>query len=186
MIEVPRVGGKTTQTRQADLEPDPVTDEIVAALFRLVDELKAHFDAVAATFGLSTTQALALRDLDRPVAMNHLAGTLRCEPSNVTAMAGRLEARGLVERRPLPGDRRVRQLVLTDAGHRLREQFVAALFSGVPAVAGLTETQRRQLRDLLTQVTASVDADHDGPATPAASKPAPAACGVREIRTATD
>ena len=88
--------------------------------------------------------------------MAHLAGTLRCEPSNVTAMAGQMEARGLVERRPLAEDRRVRQLVLTDAGHRLRREFVAALFNGVPAVAGLTEAQRRRLRDLLTQVTASV------------------------------
>ncbi len=136
------------------MEPDPVTGEIVAALFRLVDELKAHFDAVAASFGLTTTQALALRDLDRPVAMAHLARTLGCEPSNVTTMAGPLEARGLVERRPLAGDRRVRQLVLTDAGHRLRREFVAALFTGVPAVAGLTEAQRRQLHGLLTKVTA--------------------------------
>ncbi len=165
MIEVPGVGGETTQTRQADLEPDPVTGEIVAALFRLVDELKAHFDAVAARFGLTTTQALALRDLDRPVAMARLAGTLRCEPSNITAMAGRLEARGLVERRSMAGDRRVRHLVLTAAGRRLRRDFVAALFTGVPAVAGLTEAQRRQLRDLLTQVTATVDASDDGPVT---------------------
>ncbi len=154
--------------------------EIVAALFRLVDELKAHFDAVAARFGLTTTQALALRDLDRPLAMARLAGTLRCEPSNVTAMADRLEARGLVERRRLAPDRRVRQLVLTDAGRRLRQEFVAALFTGVPAVATLTEAQRRQLRDLLTQATASVDAGHQGPATPAASK-FPAAGGEPEI-----
>lgn len=142
--------------RPREVAPDPVTGEIVAALFRLVDELKAHFDAVAASFGLTTTQALALRDLDRPVAMAHLAGTLGCEPSNITAMAGRLEARGLLQRRTLAGDRRVRQLVLTPAGHRLRQEFVAALFTGVPAVAGLTETQRRQLRDLLTKVTAAV------------------------------
>jgi MarR family transcriptional regulator, organic hydroperoxide resistance regulator len=130
-----------------------------------VDELKAHFDAVAGGFGLTTTQALALRDLERPVAMARLAGTLRCEPSNVTAMAARLEARGLVERRPHPADRRVRQLVLTDAGRRLRQDFVAALFTGVPAVAGLTGFQRRQLRDLLAQVTAGVEGGHQaGPA----------------------
>lgn len=170
MDEVSGAGEQTAQARGPEVGPDPVTGEIVAALFRLVDELKAHFDAVAASFGLTTTQALALRDLERPLAMARLAGTLRCEPSNVTAMAGRLEARGLAERRPLAGDRRVRQLALTDAGRRLRQEFVAALFTGVPAVAGLTEPQRRQLRDLLVQVTASVDAGHDGPATSAASR----------------
>jgi MarR family transcriptional regulator, organic hydroperoxide resistance regulator len=153
MAEASQAGDEPTPASPPPLGPDPVTGEIVAALFQLVDELKAHFDAVAASFGLTTTQALALRDLDRPVAMAHLAGTLRCEPSNVTAVAARLEARGLVERRPLAEDRRVRQLVLTDAGRRLRQEFVAALFTGVPAVAGLTEAQRGQLRDLLTQVT---------------------------------
>jgi hypothetical protein len=44
--------------------------------------------------------------------------------------------------------------VLTDVGHRLRRDFVTALFTGVPAVAGLTETQRRQLHGLLTKVAA--------------------------------
>lgn len=151
--------------RQPGAVPDPVTGEIVAALFRLVDELKAHFDEVAVRFGLTPTQALALRDLTRPVPMARLAETLRCEPSNVTAIAGRLEARSLVERRSLAGDRRVRHLVLTDAGRQLREEFVAALFTGVPAVAGLTGAQRRRLRDLLTQVTATVDARDDGPGT---------------------
>jgi DNA-binding MarR family transcriptional regulator len=153
MAEASQAGDEPTPASPPPLGLDPVTGEIVAALFQLVDELKAHFDAVAASFGLTTTQALALRDLDRPVAMAHLAGTLRCEPSNVTAVAARLEARGLVERRPLAEDRRVRQLVLTDAGRRLQQEFVAALFTGVPAVAGLTEAQRGQLRDLLTQVT---------------------------------
>jgi MarR family transcriptional regulator, organic hydroperoxide resistance regulator len=156
-------GGEAGQVvadgRRSEAGPDPVTGEIVAALFWLVDELKAHFDAVAARFGLTPTQALALRDLERPVAMARLAGTLGCEPSNVTAMAGRLEARGLVERRPLDTDRRVRQLVLTDAGRRLRQEFVAALFTGVPAVAGLSDVQRRQLRALLGLVTAALASD---------------------------
>ena len=174
MVEVSGAGAEAGQPRPPDGEPDPITGEIVAALFRLVDELKAHFDAVAARFGLTTTQALALRDLDRPLAMARLAGTLRCEPSNVTAMAARLEARGLAERRPAAGDRRIRQLMLTDAGRQLRQEFVAALFTGVPAVAGLTEAQRRQLRDLLLQTTTSVDAGNR-PTTPAASKPAPTA-----------
>jgi DNA-binding MarR family transcriptional regulator len=185
MVEVSGAGAEVGQP-PPDGEPDPVTGEIVAALFRLVDELKAHFDAVAARFGLTTTQALALRDLDRPVAMARLAGTLRCEPSNITAMAGRLEARGLVERRPAAGDRRIRQLVLTDAGRQLRQEFVAALFTGVPAVAGLTEAQRRQLRDLLLQATTTINTGN-GPTTPAASNPAPTAYeGPGINRTATE
>jgi len=51
----------------------------VAALFGLVDALKAHFNDLAAKFGLTPTQALALRYLDEPQAMGDLAGHLRCE-----------------------------------------------------------------------------------------------------------
>ncbi len=36
--------------------------------------------------------------------MRRLAQKLKCEPSNVTGIVDRLEARGLVERRPDPTD----------------------------------------------------------------------------------
>ena len=51
----------------------------MAALFGLVDALKAHFDDLAAKFGLTPTQALALRYLDEPQAMGDLSSHLRCE-----------------------------------------------------------------------------------------------------------
>ena len=38
-----------------------------------------------------------------PLPMRQIAQKLKCEPSNVTGIVDRLEARGLVERRPDPG-----------------------------------------------------------------------------------
>jgi DNA-binding MarR family transcriptional regulator len=134
---------------------DADTGEIVAALFGLVDALKAHFDDVAAEFGLTPTQALALRCLDEPQAMGDLARHLRCERSNVTAVGDRLEALRLVRRTTHPSDRRVTRLELTAAGHRMRADFAARLFAAVPAVAGLDDRQRRTFRDLLRRITAA-------------------------------
>jgi DNA-binding MarR family transcriptional regulator len=49
-----------------------------------------------------------------------LAETLSCHASNVTGLVDRLESRGLLRRRPAPADRRVKVLVLTPTGLRLR------------------------------------------------------------------
>lgn len=135
--------------------PEPIEGEIVRGLFALVDNLKAHFDVVAAEVGLAPTQALALRHLDRPLPMGRLAEALGCESSNVTALVDRLQARGLVERLPDPGDRRVRFIGLTPAGFELRKVLGARLLEGVPAVAGLSLTERRTFRDLLQRVLAA-------------------------------
>lgn len=133
--------------------PDPVTDEIVRRLLVLVEQLRAHFELVAAEFGLTPTQALALRFLREPVRMGRLAEVLHCERSNVTLIVDRLAQRGIVERRADSADRRVRQLALTGEGGRLRESLEARLYQQVPAVAGLDEDERIAFRALLRQLT---------------------------------
>src|SRR5260221_7972406 len=58
--------------------------------------------------GLTFVQAHALRTLEprHPLPMSTLAELLLCDASNVTGIADRLEARGLIERRTATGDRR--------------------------------------------------------------------------------
>lgn len=48
--------------------------------------------------------------------MSQLSGVLRVSNGNVTGIADRLSDEGLVERVPVPGDRRAMVLRLTDAG----------------------------------------------------------------------
>jgi DNA-binding MarR family transcriptional regulator len=64
--------------------------------------------------------------------MNALAGLLHCDASNVTNIADRLEAAGLVERRAAEYDRRVKTLVLTAHGEDVRQR-VAAVWAEPPA-----------------------------------------------------
>src|SRR5690348_14303881 len=129
-----------------------VADQAWALLLQVGFELvSAHFTTTVAELDLAPSQARALHELDleRPISMRELADRLKSDPSNVTGLVDRLEARGLVERRPDSADRRVKGLALTSAGARLRERLFARLYSAPPPVAALSERDQRVLRDVL-------------------------------------
>ena len=132
-----------------------LADQAWALLLQVGFELvSAHFTTTVAELDLAPTQARALHelDLDRPISMRELAERLKSDPSNVTGLIDRLEARGLVERRPDPTDRRIKGLALTPAGAQLRKRLFARLYSAPPSVAALSEQDQRVLRDVLQRV----------------------------------
>ncbi len=75
----------------------------------------------------------------------------------VSKRVDRLEARGLVERRPSPSDGRSRTVVLTPRGRRLID---AAMDDHVAnearLLAGLDPAERSALRDLLGRLATSL------------------------------
>lgn len=87
--------------------------------------------------------------------MGDLAEHCGCDASWVTTLADGLQERGLAERRPHPTDRRVKTLVLTDAGRARREQALELLSEPPSAFGVLTRAEQRQLRDLLQKLTAA-------------------------------
>ncbi len=94
-------------------------------------------------------QLLNLIDPERPLAMNRLAEMLACDASNVTGLVDRLEARGLVQRRPSAEDRRVRVVELTPAGSRLRLELLRRVTEAALPLSRLTGSQRRSLLRIL-------------------------------------
>ena len=90
-------------------------------------------------------------DPERPLPMSALAERLFCDASNVTGIADRLEARGLVERRSTEGDRRVKALTITPAGVRLRDEVLEIMSEPPAAIAALSEADQRALRDILAR-----------------------------------
>jgi len=128
---------------------EPSLEELVALLFRLTADLRQRFTERSADFDLSFAQAMAVRELDRPLPMRELAQRLCCDASNVTGIVDHLEARGLVERRVAPDDRRVKHLVLTDAGRTLRQEHRDGLTVDLPLLHDLSPDERRVLADLL-------------------------------------
>ena len=107
--------------------------------------------ALGQELDLAPQQMIALKSLDEPRPMSALAGMLACDSSIVTGIVDRLESRGLVERQPSPTDRRVKLLVLTDEGRRVRETIAARMTTPPPPIASLPAKDQRALRDLLRQ-----------------------------------
>ena len=124
-------------------------DEIVDLLFDLVGRLQSHFQACAADCGVAPAQAVAIQHIEHPTSMRELAARLGCDPSNVTGITDRLEARRLVERQLDPSDRRVRNLVLTESGRALRDRLQERLLRGPAPLVGLSQTEQETLRALL-------------------------------------
>jgi DNA-binding MarR family transcriptional regulator len=116
-----------------------------------------HFERAAATFDLTKLQAQAMHALvhDGPLTMSELAETLACDASNVTGLVDRLEARGLVERRSVPKDRRMRMLAVTSAGAKLFQRLRERVAEPPPAINVLRPEMQRNLRDVLLAVRAA-------------------------------
>jgi DNA-binding MarR family transcriptional regulator len=73
------------------------------------------------------------------MALSSLAGLLHCDNSNVTGIADRLEAAGLIERRPSETDRRVKTLALTARGTEMRDAVIEVMAAPPPPIAALSE-----------------------------------------------
>jgi len=87
--------------------------------------------------------------------MRAFADKLRCDASWVTSLVDDLEARGYVERRVLPSDRRVRAIVITKRGLAAQAKARAVLHRAPAAMSALSATEQRQLRDLLQKMLAA-------------------------------
>ena len=131
------------------------------SLLDLLFSQKERFAAALAQFELNPPQAHLLRVLqpDVPLPMCRLAGSLGCDASNVTNLVDRLEARGLIERRPDPADRRIKNIALTDAGTRLREDVLLQAFAPPAALASLPVETLTSLADVLRHIAAEVQTD---------------------------
>src|SRR5215469_9426065 len=101
---------------------------------------------------LSPRQARLLRELAEPTSQRELARRLGYDPSNITALADALEAKGLIERRTNPSDRRVRTLVRTEEGERATAALEACLFSPPESITALSPGEQHMLLRLLRKV----------------------------------
>jgi DNA-binding MarR family transcriptional regulator len=127
--------------------------EVVQLLVAMSARLGQHFAARTGEFGLSPGEGKVLLHLEpgETLPMRALARKLHFDASNLTGLVDKLEDRGAVERRADPDDRRVKAIAATEAGLDLRERLWERLSADAGAVDSLTESQLRELRDLLKQ-----------------------------------
>jgi DNA-binding MarR family transcriptional regulator len=136
------------------VEKDPGR-EAWGFFFELAMENRARLLEALEALDLTFMQSHVLRLLDpgKPRPMGELADTLKCDASNITGIVDRLEARGLVERRSSPGDRRVKALSPTPAGLEMRGRVLDALLQPPPAIEALSLADKRALRDIMRRAS---------------------------------
>lgn len=149
---------------QGRAAPSPEPDEIVGLLLAVLGRIRDGLDRQAQELDLPPRQAMALLHLDGPISMRQLAICMRCDASNVTSLADRLELRGLVERSAVPTDRRVTQLVLTGQGRWVRDRLRAQLHAADCALAALDGLQQAHLAELLARMLDGPGGRGDRPA----------------------
>jgi DNA-binding MarR family transcriptional regulator len=132
---------------------DAQTREIVDLVGALVVRVWTQFNARVAECGLTVPEAKALQALepDDDVPMRTVAARLHANPSNVTLVISRLEARGLITRQSAE-DRRVKGVRLTDAGLAMRQRLADRIAVDHPALAGLSDNQRESLLRILRRL----------------------------------
>ncbi|MDA5286229.1 MarR family winged helix-turn-helix transcriptional regulator [Streptomyces sp. NPDC054904] len=130
-------------------EPQAIAERQLCGLVNgLAQQIAEHVRERAATLGLTSAQAVALREMSGPMTMRDLAERMSCEPSNTTFVIDKLEKQRLVERHPHPTDRRAKHLVLTPEGTELRARLLALLAVDSP-LAGLAPQEQSVLHGLL-------------------------------------
>jgi DNA-binding MarR family transcriptional regulator len=87
--------------------------------------------AVLDRLGLTPAESRSLVSLDPKAgrSMRSLADEWRCDPSNATWLVDRLEHQGLAQRSAKAGDRRVKAVVLTTKGKRIRGELIASQYT---------------------------------------------------------
>lgn len=110
---------------------------------------------VLAKMGLTPNDARALSALDVPGGrtMRSLADEWGCDASNATWIVDRLENRGFAERRAVAGDRRVKLVVLTPAGAKVRQKVLEGMYEAPPELVALPRASLEVLRNSLPPAT---------------------------------
>jgi len=136
--------------------PDPSTVNIDLqpghAIRRLHQISVGIFLQEAGDLGITPVQYAALQVVGNQPGIDQrtLARTIALDASTTGGVVDRLEARGWMERRTAPEDRRARQLVLTAAGEQaLAESIPAMLRAQEQILAPLSERQRSDFMRLL-------------------------------------
>lgn len=121
--------------------------------------LRRDFARRAQPLGMTESQWRVLARLsgNQGITQVALADLLEVQPITLARLIDRLEAAGLVERRPAPKDRRAFQLYLTPKAQPILDRiWELAHEAREAAMAGLTAAQREQMIDALITIKANL------------------------------
>ena len=99
------------------------------------------------------SRALFSLHLDEGRSMRALAEAWECDPSNATWVVDRLEKLGLAERRSIANDRRVKLVVLTRKGHKIRAELLKEFHQPPPEISSLERDELESLLRVLSKIS---------------------------------
>jgi DNA-binding MarR family transcriptional regulator len=128
--------------------------EVWRLLLRCAMSQFGRSSEIVQRFGLTPghTKALLMIDPDQPLPMGNLAQLFSCDASTVTWLVDRLEERGLVERRGLASDRRVKTVALTPLGIKTKKALEEELYQPPEELLALSRSALEELRHTLTEM----------------------------------
>jgi MarR family transcriptional regulator, transcriptional regulator for hemolysin len=130
--------------------------DLLILIHDVARSLRTRFDQKArASHAMTRAQWIILSRLDRQPGMsqNEMAAICEVEPITVARLIDRLEARGLVERRSDPTDRRIKRLHLLPAAKPIIETIANAKeYMRGRITAGLDEQVREAVIDALLTI----------------------------------
>lgn len=135
------------------------------ALARAHNAVQAHAAADVARHGLTVAEFGVLEALFHkgPMLLGEVQRRILVSSGGITWLVDRLEKRGLVERRPCPGDRRARLAALTSEGEALvRGIFPEHAARIKAAVSGLGKKEKREAIRLLRALAEGAAAAPEG------------------------
>jgi DNA-binding MarR family transcriptional regulator len=136
--------------------PQSFDRDLLIVLHDVARTLRTRFDQKArASHSMTRAQWIILSRLERQPGMsqNEMAAICEVEPITVARLVDRLEARGLVERRSDPADRRIRRLHLLPAAKPILEAINDARETMNGRItAGLDDATRNTLIDALLTI----------------------------------
>jgi DNA-binding MarR family transcriptional regulator len=140
--------------------PDDALGFLLVTAARL---LRQRFEAALAGADLDMTpgeaRALAMADRLGPVRQNELAAALSIEPMSLVAHLDRLEARGLLERRPDPDDRRSKRVHLTAPARTQLKRIQRVLGQArLDAVQGFSAAEAERFHEYLERLNRNLAA----------------------------
>jgi DNA-binding MarR family transcriptional regulator len=167
-------------SRRGAGRPDDAA-RILDALRRIVRHLRLVAGQSESRVGVAPAQLFVLSRLrDQPASsVRELAARTLTDPSSVSVVLSKLEARGLISRSAHPTDKRRAQFALTARGRAALERAPELpQVRLVAAIGKLSATYRRTVADALVEVAGALGASgvkpelffEDGSATPAAAR----------------
>jgi DNA-binding MarR family transcriptional regulator len=145
-----------TKMAKASRASQSLAAEVWRHIFDYIVATAPERVAVLERLGLTPAESRALTSLDPNAgrSMRSLAEAWACDPSNATWLVDKLEHQGLARRVAQDGDRRVKSVVLTPKGKRLRAELLESQYTPPRDLAALPQRDLKALNAATSKLPA--------------------------------